>query len=134
MISEDLKILTFWKGNGQVAFYRDLNIIDALAEERDAYALDEWITTSPNEVITPAHYWESSIQLIKKIASDMRIQPGDYFTCTCGVDLLWAFVYATVDAIKTFNIKETVPAFSIYEDSTDLIVECTLKPEEVHNV
>lgn len=134
MSKEYLILLTFHEGTGQVAFYRDQYIIESLAEPKESYAIVEWLATQPGEVITPSHYWEASIDIIKKLAATKKIRPGDYFTCTCGDDLLWAFVYSTVDAIKTFDIKDTVPAFSIYEDTTDLVVECTLKPEEVYEI
>lgn len=69
------------------------------------------------------------IDLMRSLAHRIIIEPGDYFTCTAGFDTIWILVYATPKSIESFNIKDSVPRFKLYEDSDNLAILCTLKPE-----
>lgn len=129
MNNEELKIVTHWKGDGYVAFYRDLSIVEAVSKPSESFFLSEWITTAPDEVITPTNEWCAMIDLMRSLAHRIIIEPGDYFTCTSGFDTIWILVYATPKSIESFNIKDSVPRFKLYEDSDNLAILCTLKPE-----
>lgn len=126
-MAKPLKKIKYRKGNGYVAFYKDLNIINDLSKVKNIEFLDEWITTEPNEEITVIHEWQAFIRFTQSFAKLVIVNPGDFFTCEQGDELLWAFVYATPEAIEAFKLKDTTQAFKLYDDTENICVQCTLK-------
>lgn len=122
-----MKIVTIWKGNGYVAFYKSLEIIKDLAKFHTQTFLTEWVV---EEKPTLVDEWHAFVRCIKEHSKNIQIAPGDFFTCTDKSELLWAFVYATPEAIEAFKISEHTQAFALYTDSENLCVQCTLDGPE----
>lgn len=126
-----MKVVTIWKGNGYVAFYKNLEVIKDLANLNTRSFLDEWVIEDNPTMVDE---WHAFIRCIKMHANLIDIKPGDFFTCTEKSELLWAFVYATPEAVEAFKISEHTQAFTIYPDTNNLCVQCTLDgPEPLNN-
>lgn len=122
-----LKTITYWKGNGYVAFYNDINIIKDMAKPRCSEFVAEWVTTEPGEAVTTIHEWQAFVRYTKTITQTIKVTPGDYFTCEEGKNLLWAFVYSTPEAVEAFNLENTTQAFKVYDNTENMFVQCNLK-------
>lgn len=124
-----MKVVTIWKGNGYVAFYKNLEVIQDLAKPYTLSCLDEWIIEDKPTLVDE---WHAFIRCIKAHAKTLdNIEPGDFFTCTDKSNLIWAFVYATPEAISAFKVDIYTQAFTLYPDTKNLCVQCTLDGPEL---